>query len=316
MCNSSNYLYWNTKAKRYCRMETSTPFKCFSCSTVLSSFTFTFWGECILTTTYLINHILTHIWYFPHILIYVFLVVFVMHLSLLAIGQNLIIMLVLLFFLDIHMALKVTNFMIFHSNILLFPAMSYSMKIFFLILRIFLILTHHLLIIMFSPCLYSIIFSWLSSFFFTWSSTSAHDNIFAIPSNSLHRSTRPCHKPGYLQEYHCQLAAPSLPSSSSNLLTGASSSSSIPYILSSFLSYDKLSLTHKIFSLFVSSHFEPKSFHQAIKFPQWRDAMQSEITTIEANHTLVLTDLPPNKHTIGCKWAYLLMALLSDTKLD
>lgn len=66
-------------------METSTPFKCFSCSTVLSSFTFTFWGECILTTTYLINHILTHIWYFPHILIYVFLVVFVMHLSLLAI---------------------------------------------------------------------------------------------------------------------------------------------------------------------------------------------------------------------------------------
>jgi hypothetical protein len=32
--------------------------------------------------------------------------------------------------------------------------------------------------------------------------------------------------------------------------------------------------------------------------------MRAEIDALEANNTWVLTDLPPNKHAIGCKWVY------------
>lgn len=32
--------------------------------------------------------------------------------------------------------------------------------------------------------------------------------------------------------------------------------------------------------------------------------MLAEMTALEQNHTWVITDLPPGKMTIGCKWVY------------
>ena len=32
--------------------------------------------------------------------------------------------------------------------------------------------------------------------------------------------------------------------------------------------------------------------------------MNVEIKALKANHTWILTDLPPNKSAIGCKWVY------------
>jgi hypothetical protein len=32
--------------------------------------------------------------------------------------------------------------------------------------------------------------------------------------------------------------------------------------------------------------------------------MAAEISALEANSTWVVTDLPPNKNLIGCKWVY------------
>jgi hypothetical protein len=106
-----------------------------------------------------------------------------------------------------------------------------------------------------------------------------------------------------LQQYHCQLA--SLPSSlTSSPLTKAAGDIGIPHCLSSVLSYDRLSHSHKIFSLSVTSHYEPKFFHQAIKFPHWREAMTVEISALQQNNTWILTSLPPGKRAIGCKWVY------------
>jgi hypothetical protein len=120
-----------------------------------------------------------------------------------------------------------------------------------------------------------------------------------MPSSPLRRSTRIKTQPRYLQQYHCQLASsfPSLPSSTA-------SNSGIPYSLSSYLSYDKLSPAYKHFCFSISAQSEPTFYHEAVKFSHWRDAMSAEISALEANHTWVVCDLPPNKHPIGCKWIY------------
>lgn len=103
--------------------------------------------------------------------------------------------------------------------------------------------------------------------------------------------------PGYLHQYHCNLADH----------VGSSnhpSSSGIPFALSSSLGYDKLSSSYKSFCFSVSTNVEPQFYHQAVKHQHWRQAMSDEIRALEENKTWILTDLPPHKTAIGCRWVY------------
>nr|GEY32367.1 homogeneously-staining region [Tanacetum cinerariifolium] len=72
-----------------------------------------------------------------------------------------------------------------------------------------------------------------------------------------------------------------------------------------FLNYNNV---HAHFTLhFIHSlHKETKLtyFTQASKHPKWIEAMNNEISTLESNHTWVLTTLSPNIHAIGSKWVY------------
>lgn len=74
-----------------------------------------------------------------------------------------------------------------------------------------------------------------------------------------------------------------------------------PYDILYHLSYPNLSSNHKNIALTVSTHFEPKVFHQAIKFPHWREAMASKISALEKNNTWLLTHFPAGKTAIACK---------------
>jgi hypothetical protein len=119
----------------------------------------------------------------------------------------------------------------------------------------------------------------------------------SIPN--LGKSDRIKNKPSYLRDYYCKMASSCLPQS-----TIMVDNSGKLYPLSSSLSYDNLSSPYKHFRFSISSQPEPKFYHQAVKNPLWCEAMKAEILALEENNTWVVTDLPPDKHLIGCKWVY------------
>jgi hypothetical protein len=121
---------------------------------------------------------------------------------------------------------------------------------------------------------------------------------------NFRKSTRIRHPPTYLQQYHYHMASTLPPSASKDSDSTSAVSSGIPFPLSSSISYDHISPSYKHFCLSISSTVEPQFYHQAVKHPHWRDAMSKEIAALEENNTWVVTDLPPNKHPIGCKWVY------------
>ena len=98
--------------------------------------------------------------------------------------------------------------------------------------------------------------------------------------------------------------AASQATSSSHAGPSLSSTSGIPYAISSSLSYSQLSPSQRQFALALTTISEPTSFAQANQIPQWQEAMLAEFTALEANDTWIVTDLPAGKQPIGCKWVY------------
>ena len=62
------------------------------------------------------------------------------------------------------------------------------------------------------------------------------------------------------------------------------------------------------FQTFLVSHLaqkDPTSFKQAVTNPGWRQAMDSELTTLDENGTWELTTLPIGKKAIGSHWIFI-----------
>ncbi|KAK9084342.1 hypothetical protein Scep_030813 [Stephania cephalantha] len=93
------------------------------------------------------------------------------------------------------------------------------------------------------------------------------------PPQSHRKSTRLTTRPAYLNDYV------------------------VRYPLSNFTNSTILQVT----SL---PPLEPVSYAPASKYVEWVDAMQKELDALEQNQTWVLTDLPPGKKAIGSKWVF------------
>jgi len=107
---------------------------------------------------------------------------------------------------------------------------------------------------------------------------------------SIRMSTRPKRPPEYLKDYHCNLNV-------------SNTSSRVKYPLNYVLSYDKLSPSYKSFVMSISSHVEPNTYFEAVKYDCWK-AIQSEISALKSNQTWETFLLPKNKTAIGCKWVF------------
>jgi len=77
---------------------------------------------------------------------------------------------------------------------------------------------------------------------------------------SIWMSTKPKRSPEYLKDYHCNL----------NI---SNTSSRVKYPLNSVLSYNKLLPSYKSFVMSISSHVEPNTYSEAVKYDCWRKAI-------------------------------------------
>ncbi|RVW97371.1 Retrovirus-related Pol polyprotein from transposon RE2 [Vitis vinifera] len=88
------------------------------------------------------------------------------------------------------------------------------------------------------------------------------------------------------------------------LLRKGTRSTRNPHPIYNFLSYHRLSSPYSAFVSAISSVSLPKSTHEALSHPGWRQAMVDEMAALHSNGTWDLVVLPSGKSTVGCRWVY------------
>jgi len=78
----------------------------------------------------------------------------------------------------------------------------------------------------------------------------------------------------------------------------------VPYALSKYVSYERLSKEYMACLAASSSVSEPTNYLEASKDSRWVQAMKDEVEALSHNHTWDVVDLPKGKKPIGCRWVY------------
>ena len=94
------------------------------------------------------------------------------------------------------------------------------------------------------------------------------NNDLTYQPNIPRRSSRNIHPPAYLNEYIVSI--PNLQSSNS---------------IYHSISYDKLSTAYRNFVVQISNIYEPTYYHQVVRFPERQTAMDKELEAMDTNHT-------------------------------
>ncbi|XP_057252225.1 retrovirus-related Pol polyprotein from transposon RE1 [Beta vulgaris subsp. vulgaris] len=83
-----------------------------------------------------------------------------------------------------------------------------------------------------------------------------------------------------------------------------SASSGTPFPIAHYVSCDKFSMKHRHFLAAITAGTEPHSFKEAMRHPEWQQAMTNEISALEKNGTWTMEPLPAGKKALGSKWVY------------
>ncbi|KAL4354578.1 hypothetical protein GQ457_06G014030 [Hibiscus cannabinus] len=125
---------------------------------------------------------------------------------------------------------------------------------------------------------------------------------------AVRRSTRVSTKPSYLQQYLCNSA--SVPEISSN------GSSNCMYPIENHISSAHLSPEYVEYIFNISLPCEPVFYHQAVKLPEWRDAMQDDLQAMDFLQTWSVVPLPAGKKPIDYKWVVYRIKRKADGSID
>ena len=71
-----------------------------------------------------------------------------------------------------------------------------------------------------------------------------------------------------------------------------------------FVFYEGLSPSFHAFVSNLNQVQVPRSIHKAVNIPEWKTTILEEIQTLEKNKTWDVTELPPGKRPVGCKWIF------------
>nr|GEU95260.1 putative reverse transcriptase, RNA-dependent DNA polymerase, Gag-polypeptide of LTR copia-type [Tanacetum cinerariifolium] len=76
------------------------------------------------------------------------------------------------------------------------------------------------------------------------------------------------------------------------------------YRVERVVNYSNISKEIFCFTSNLNKSIEPKSYHKSTLDNNYISAMNNEIEALNRNKTWIVTDLPPNRKDIGCKWVY------------
>ena len=76
------------------------------------------------------------------------------------------------------------------------------------------------------------------------------------------------------------------------------------HLLSNYVSYENLSPVFRAFTPQLSCMEIPNTVQDALKVPEWKEAVFEKVKALEKNGTRELVDLPRGKTIVGCKWVF------------
>ena len=78
----------------------------------------------------------------------------------------------------------------------------------------------------------------------------------------------------------------------------------LPYNMVNYLDYQQVSPGYKCFLTTIQDIETPRNLEEALKNPDWKQAMDDEMTALVGNQTWELVNLPSGKKPVGCRWVY------------
>lgn len=131
-------------------------------------------------------------------------------------------------------------------------------------------------------------------------SVSPSTTIPVNPPVQTRKSSRTSAPPTYLQDYVCNSVHSLVDNASCFCAHTLLNACSATYQVSA---HDLLPPSQQ-FVTHVDILKESKSYQQAAQFLAWQEAMNKEFTALQNTNTWTVVDLPPGKKPIKCKWVY------------